>query len=86
MQLEHFSEQKLIALVPEKEKKKYLAMHNKTSSSEVTVATADISKWLSDAAQKDEHLMTREAREGRSNQSPVVRGNNGTSDRHIVGA
>jgi hypothetical protein len=85
--LEHFVEQRLIALLPEKEKKKYLAMHHKTSPSEVAAATADISKWLSDASQKDEHLMTREAREGRSNHSkvPAVRGNSGTSDRHIVG-
>ena len=87
LQLEHFVEQRLIALLPEKEKKKYLAMHHKTSPSEVAAATADISKWLSDASQKDEHLMTREAREGRSNHSkvPAVRGNSGTSDRHIVG-
>lgn len=87
VQLEHFVEQRLIALLPEKEKKKYLAMHHKTSPSEVAAATADISKWLSDASQKDEHLMTREAREGRSNHSkvPAVRGNSGTSDRHIVG-
>lgn len=73
-------------MLPEKEKKKYLAMHYKTSPSEVAAAAADISKWLSDASQKDEHLMTREAREGRSNHSkvPAVRGNSDTSDRHIV--
>jgi len=85
--LEHFVEQRLITLLPPKEKKKYLAMHHKTSPSEVAEATAEISRWLTDAAQKDEQIMTREAREGRLNHSkvPAVRGNADTSDNCTVG-
>lgn len=45
LQLAQSTEEKMLAIMPEKERKRYLALKSTASSDEIALATADIQKW-----------------------------------------
>lgn len=76
MQLIRFAEEKLVSLLPPKEKKRYLSLNHKTTPAEVAEAENDVLNWNKEVTQKDASLQKLQREERAQIKLPPVRGSN----------
>lgn len=78
------AEERLVDLLPSKEKKRYFSLNHKTTPAEIADAESEIYHWRKTAAQKDETLLqqrdsTDRLTSSKTNQLPPVRGSGGST-------
>jgi hypothetical protein len=80
-QLIRVAEEKLVTLLPAKEKRRYESLNHKTTPSEIAEAESELSSWRRSVANKDEQLLhaQQSARTGSDKVLPPVRGSGGLS-------
>ena len=77
------AEEKLVELLPAKEKKKYMSLNHKTTPGEIAEAEAELANWQRSASVTDENLarqLSREKEGSAGKKLPAVRGSSGSSN------
>lgn len=81
-QLIRVAEEKLVALLPAKEKRRYESLSHKTTPSEIAEAESELSSWSRSVASKDEQLLHAQQQSVRASADkalPPVRGSGAPS-------